>query len=53
MAKLDQEKIRMASQVYNGVEEDEEELEDEDIKDEEDEEELEDEDVEDEDENSV
>ena len=50
---LDQEKIRMASQVYNGVEEDEEELEDEDIKDEEDEEELEDEDVEDEDENSV
>jgi len=50
---LDQEKIRMASQVYNGVEEDEEELEDEDIKDEEDEEELEDEDVEDEDDNSV
>ena len=46
---LDQEKIRMASQVYNDAEEEEEELEDEDIE----EEELEDDDEEAEDENSV
>ena len=49
---LDQEKIRMTDQVYNGVEEDEEELEDEDIE----EEELEDDGAEEEeaeDENSV
>ena len=46
---LDQEKIRMASQVYNDAEEEEEELEDEDIE----EEELEDDKEEAEDEDSV
>jgi hypothetical protein len=51
---LDQEKIRMASQVYNGVEEDdeEEELEGDEIEDEEEGDDAEDEE-EDEDENSV
>jgi len=46
---LDQEKIKMADQVYNDAEEEEEELEGEDIE----EEELEDDDEEAEDENSV